>query len=93
MKPFTIEAFSRIMSSLFDLFLVDAGSTSLCMCEYDATEGTAFVSLSCVTLLDRGAECVKAWDLSTIASENEPVTDVFVFGCLSSGRVSVVTLI
>lgn len=72
------------MSSLFDFFLVDTGSTSLCMCEYDATEGAAFVSLSCVTFLCRGAEWVKALDLSTIASENEPVTDVFVAGCLSS---------
>jgi hypothetical protein len=34
--------------------------------------------------LCRGADWVKAWDLSTIASENEPVTDVFVAGCLSS---------
>lgn len=37
MKPFTTDAFSRIMSSFRDRFLLDTGSVSRRMCAGDAT--------------------------------------------------------
>jgi hypothetical protein len=39
LKPLTIDAFSRIISSLFDRFLVEVGSASLWICEKGAVAG------------------------------------------------------
>jgi hypothetical protein len=39
LKPLTIDAFSRIISSLFDRFLVEMGSASLWICEKGAVAG------------------------------------------------------
>lgn len=51
LKPFTTDAFSRIMSSFLDRFLVEIGSRSLwiCGCEaaFDGVDATAALDLGC----------------------------------------------
>jgi hypothetical protein len=50
LNPLTIEAFSRIMSSLFDRFRTDTGSANRRMREYVAVDDEAGAISSCITL-------------------------------------------
>jgi hypothetical protein len=50
LNPLTIDALSRIMSSLLDRFLDDTGSTNRCIREYGAIDGEASAATVCVTL-------------------------------------------